>query len=491
MRHFVKIAVYLLPIIVLVACFQKSSNKSEMEHKNSALVYDIERAIREENVVPVVIVGSGPAGLSASLYVARAGMKSFVFAGPMPCGQLTQTTFIENWPGRERVLGLELMNDIKTQAQSFGATIIHDIVTDIDFKTWPFSVKTEEGRSFKAMSIILATGATPRVLGVPGETEYWGKGVTTCAVCDARFFKDKEVVIAGGGDSAAEMVFELAPYVKKVTMLVRKGTMRAALAMQKKVHAFANAAIEYHKEITHIYGDGNSVVAVDIYDNDKKVTEKRPMDGVFLAIGHDPNNKMLHGSLALDEHGYVQMRGRTQESSVKGVFAAGELQDPSYRQAIVAAGEGVKAALDAASFLYEIGFNVDVGMKLEQNFFEHFSDIKLELKEIFEVDELYKHVLDAKGVVVLDFYAPTCPCCIRMLPYLEAVAHKLDGKVTIIKTNYAVVKKTIYRELGHNHDIFVKKLPSLLVFRDGKLLDINTEVMNKSEIYNYLQQFLI
>lgn len=490
MRNIVKLIICFLPIIALAACFRKSGDTGNNETKHHALSYDITHAMQEENVVPVVIIGSGPAGLSASLYVARAGMKSFVFAGPMPCGQLTQTTFIENWPGRERVLGLELMNDIKVQAQSFGATIIHDIVIDIDFKKWPFTVKTEEGRIFKALSIILATGATPRTLGVPGENQYWGKGVTTCAVCDARFFQDKEVVISGGGDSAAEMVFELAPYVKKVTMLVRKGSMRAAVAMQKKVHSYANAAIEYHKEITHIYGDGDKVVAIDVLDNQTNVTEKRPMDGVFLAIGHDPNNKMLQGGVELDKHGYVVMKERSQETSVPGVFAAGELQDPFYRQAIVAAGEGVKAALDAASFLYDIGFNVEVGEKLEQNFFDHFSDEKVELKDITQIDELYAHVLNTKGIVVLDFYAPTCPCCIRMLPYLEAVAHKLAGQLTIIKTNYAVVKKTLYYELATKHNIVLKKLPSLLVFKDGKLLDINTEVMNKAEIYNYLMKFL-
>lgn len=481
-----KIMVCVLPLVCIVACFKRSEAPSV---EKVVLSYSLEKAIQEENVVPVVIVGSGPAGLSASLYIARAGMKSFVFAGPMPCGQLTQTTFIENWPGRDRVMGLDLMNDIKMQAQSFGATIIHDIVTDIDFKSWPFTLKTEEGKTFKALAVILATGATPRTLNIPGEKEYWGKGVTTCAVCDAGFFKNKEVVVSGGGDSAIEMVFELVPYVKKVTVLVRKGSMRAALAGQKKIQEFPNAVVEYHKEIHQIYGNGQSVVAIDVYDNETKTTEKRAIDGVFLAIGHDPNNKMLHGGVELDEHGYVVMQGRSQETSVHGVFAAGELQDPSYRQAIVAAGEGVKAALDTASFLYDIGFSVATGVTLEQNFFEHFSDVKKELQEISTVQELNQYVLNAKGVVVLDFYAVNCPCCVRMLPYLEAVAHKLEDRARIIKANFPIVKNTIHRELVFVHNIEAKSLPSLLVFKDGKLQDINTKVMNKVEIYNYIQQF--
>ncbi|MCX5923322.1 MAG: FAD-dependent oxidoreductase [Candidatus Dependentiae bacterium] len=397
-----------LPVLCIVACFYgrrgsfRASVSKADQNVHAPESYSMQNALKEENVVPVAIIGSGPAGLSAALYVARAGMKAFVFAGPMPCGQLTQTTYIENWPGTEKIMGPELMNDMKKQVVSFGATIIHDTVTSIDFTKWPFSLKTEEGRCFKAMSIILATGATPKTLGIPGEQEFFGKGVTTCAVCDASFFKGKEVVISGGGDSAAEMVFELAPYVKKVTMLVRKGSMKAAAAIQKRVFECPNAVIEFHKELVAIYGSAKDcqkheentcgcnspeVCAIDVYDNETKKTERRPIDGVFLSIGHDPNNKLIKGSIDLDEHGCMVMNGRTQQSSMPGVFAAGEIQDPFYRQAIVAAGEGAKAALDATSFLYDIGFTVAIGQKLDQNFSARFSDLKVELERIDQYEE--------------------------------------------------------------------------------------------------------
>lgn len=487
MRRLIKFFLIIFPLICLTACWNRLDMKSQ---SLSLYDYELSQALHEENVVPVAIIGSGPAGLSASLYVARAGMKAFVFAGPVPCGQLTQTTYIENWPGRERVLGLELMNDIKKQAISFGATIIHDTVTKIDFEKWPFSLQTDDGRKFKAMAVIVATGATPRVLNIPGEREYWGKGVTTCAVCDAPFFKDKEVMIAGGGDSAAEMVFELAPYVKKVTMLVRKEAMRAAVAMQKRVLSYPNAAVEYHKEITQVYGDGNGVIAIDVFDNKTKQTEHRSIDGVFLAVGHDPNNKMLQEGVQLDEQGYLVMQGRTQETSVRGVFAAGEIQDPSYRQAIVAAGEGVKAALDATSFLYELGFTSEIGAQLDQKFFENFSDVKLELQDITQNQELYDLVLNSKGIVLLDFYSTHCPGCVHMLPVLEAIAHKMAGKITILKTNYDVVRKTIFKELWNRHDIKVLRTPSLLIFKDGKLQEINTDLMSKVELMQYLTKFL-
>lgn len=492
MHQITRLVLSIIPLFFLVACYDFFS-KGEKASKHDSLVhldYSLAKAVKEENVVPAVIVGSGPAGLSAALYLARAGMKAFIFAGAMPLGQLTQTTYVENWPGRGKVMGPELMDDMKQQAQSFGAVLIHDSVTSVDFTSWPFQIKTEEGREFKALSVILATGATPRRLDIEGEQEYWGKGVTTCAVCDARFFKGKDVVIVGGGDSAVEMVFELSPYVKSVTVLVRKGSMRAAAAGQKKIELYSNASIEYHKELTKIYGNGEHVEAIDVYDNEKKTTEKRAIDGVFLAVGHDPNNKILSEGIALDSHGYLLMKGRTQETSVTGVFAAGEIQDPHYKQAIVAAGEGAKAALDAASFLYDIGFNSEIGAELDKNFFEHFSDVKKELQEITTTKELEDLVIKAKGVVVLDFYSLDCPCCIQMLPHLEAVAHKLDGKVKILKTNYTLVKKTIYRDLALDYDIRVAKLPSLLVFKDGKIQDINTKVMNKKQLYAYLEKFL-
>jgi thioredoxin reductase (NADPH) len=489
MRQSVKFVLLACVIIVIVASLKHFKCKFNSISDSSAH-YQLSQALQEENVVPVAIIGSGPAGLSASLYVARAGMKAFVFAGPMPCGQLTQTTFVENWPGRDRVLGMELMNDIKKQAESFGATIIYDTVTSVDFSSWPFSIGTEDGRNFKAMAVILSTGATPRKLNIPGESDYFGKGVTTCAVCDAPLFKNKEVVISGGGDSAVEMVFELAPYAKKVTMMVRKGSMKAAIAMQKRLLNYPNFIVEYHKEIKEIHGDGQDVTAIDVYDNQTKTTERRSIDGVFLAIGHDPNNKTFKGNIELDQHGYVVMQGRSQTASVPGVFAAGEIQDPVYRQAIVAAGEGVRAALDATGFLYEIGFTSEVGAELDKNFFEHFSDTKLELQEISQVEELEKLVLKASGVVVLDFYETSCPGCMRMLPILESVASKLEGQVKILKVNYAKTPRDIYKELWHNHEIKVRRLPSMLIFKDGKLLEMNSNLMTKPQLMEYLQKFL-
>lgn len=453
------------------------------------LKMDMQEAVKQENVVPVAIVGSGPAGLSASLYIARAGMKAFVFGGPMPCGQLTQTTYIENWPGREKVLGVDLMHDVKSQAESFGACIINDTITKVDFTQWPFVMETEEGREFKALSVILATGALPKTLSVVGEKEFWGSGVTTCAVCDAPFFKGKEVVVIGGGDSAAEMVFELSPYVKKVTLLVRKDYMRAAKAMQQRIFSYDNVHVLYNKEVKGIFGENGHVTSVDLYDNKEDKVDKFTTDGVFLAIGHKPNAQVFRENLQVDQHGYITMQGRSQQTSVNGVFAAGEVQDPAYRQAAVAAGEGVKAALDAASFLYSLGFNGKIGKKLEDNFFETFSDERLEIQEISTLKEFEKYVINKKGLVVLDFYATTCPGCIQMLPSLESVAHRLHDKVSIIKCNI-MESYDILSELRYNRGQRVGKVPAIFVFRDGKYLGRSHDLMSRKELFAFISKYM-
>lgn len=477
--------VYVLPIVLMFMCM--SGCLFRKNDKNDH--FDLAEALNLENVVPVAIIGSGPAGLSAALYIARAGMKAFVFGGPTPCGQLTQTTFIENWPGREKVLGIDLMHDVKHQAEFFGACIVNDTVTFTDFSKWPFTIKTEEGRELKALSVILATGAHPKILSVPGEKKFWGKGVTTCAVCDAPFFFRKDVIVVGGGDSAAEQVFELAPYVRKITMLVRGKEMRAAQLMQQRVLAYDNVEILYNKELHNIYGDDTNVQSVDIYDNQTKQVENMPIDGIFLAIGHIPNTELFKKNLVLDEQGYLVMKGRSQQTSKKGVFAAGEIQDNQYRQAAVAAGEGIKAALDTTSFLYELGFNSKIGQALENNFFETFTDERVELDEINLLQDFNEKIIEGQGLVVVDFYSKTCPGCIRMLPALESLSFHLKDKITILKCNITNSIE-ILRELKYNRGLQVKTVPAVFIFKDGKFLARTNSVMSRKELYAFVHQYI-
>lgn len=478
--QFLNVVPMILTFLCMGGCWAK---------KNEIVRFDLPYAATLDNVIPVAIIGSGPAGLSAALYIARAGINGLVFAGPTPCGQLTQTTFIENWPARDKVLGADLMKSLKRQAELFGAKIVQDSVIQADFSIWPYVLTTEEGLEVKALSVIIATGATPKTLGVPGEKKFWGKGVTTCAVCDAPFFKGKHVIIVGGGDSAAEQVFELAPYVKQVTVLVRGSSMRAAQVLQDRVMSYENVAIEYNKQILGIYGDDGGVKVVEVKDVNTGIIEKKSVDGVFLAIGHIPNSQLFKKNLPLDSFGYLIMRGRTQQTLIPGVFAAGEIQDSLYRQAAVAAGEGIKAALDATSFLYELGFKDKIGKQLEKNFLETFSHEKKELLDISTLDEFMTHVMNKPGLVLVDFYKENCPGCIRMIPTLESLAHQLEGKISIVKSNTSLSRPIRYYcrdKLG----LAIKSVPTIFIFKDGKFMERTNLIMSKKEMRAFVEQYL-
>ena len=298
----------------------------------------------------------GPAGLSAAVYGGRAGFNVLVFEGSMPGGLLTQTTMVENWPGNIEIMGPEVIKNLKAQATKWGAKFSLDLVEKVDFTQWPFKLETADGHVIYALSVILATGATPRYLGIPGEKEFWGRGVTTCAVCDAPFYKGEDVVVVGGGDSAAEEAMQLAPYAKNITVLVRADKMRASVAMQNRLKEFSHIKVRYNVQIKEVLGNDVQVTGITLLNNKDNTTEHMPISGVFLAVGHIPNTVFLKDAIKLEPSGHIHLPDRTQQTTVKGVFAAGDVADDRYRQAGVSAGHGISAALDATFFLNEIGF---------------------------------------------------------------------------------------------------------------------------------------
>ena len=430
------------------------TNKSES-------VVDINNLSGAKNVVPVVIIGSGPAGLAAGVYTSRAGLHTVIIEGSTPGGLLTETTFVENWPGEEKVMGPDLMAKFKKQDQGLGVQFLTDLVDKVDFSAWPYKIKTADGVDISALSVVVATGAIPRPLGAIGEEKYWSKGVSACAVCDAPFFKNKEVVVVGGGDSAAEQVLQLAPHVKYVTMLVRKGTMRASLAMQQKVTALGNAKILFNREIKEILGDDNQVTNIKLFDNANNSTQDLKIDGVFLAIGHDPASKLFKGQLDMDAGGYLLLQGRSQKTNVQGVAAAGEIADHTYRQAGVAAGEGIKAGLDVISFLQSIGFNSDVARKTQAQYFEPAKRLKSVVKNIKTLDELERLVLNSDKPAVIDFYTDYCASCMHMLPFYESVARQMQGKMNFFKVNADEAE-----ELAEKFNI--TRVPSFMIYKGRK-----------------------
>ncbi len=303
----------------------------------------------------VIIIGSGPAGYTAAIYAARANLAPLVFEGDTAGGQLTLTTKVENFPGFvDGVDGPELMESMKKQAERFGAEIVAETVTSVDLTARPFKV-TAGGRTEEAMSLIIATGAKARTLGLESETALYGRGVSTCATCDAAFFRGKNVAVVGGGDAALEEADFLTRFAAKVTMLVRRDVFRASKAMQDRVFGNPKIVVRWNTLVDEILDvKAGKVTGLKLRDAKTGATELLPADGFFPIVGHDPNSLLFKGKLEMDEVGYIRTSNGT-VTSVPGVFACGDVQDRKYRQAITAAGSGCQAALDALHYLEESG----------------------------------------------------------------------------------------------------------------------------------------
>src|SRR5436190_9609344 len=299
----------------------------------------------------VVIIGSGPAGLTAALYAARANLKPLLIEGLEAGGQLMLTTLVENFPGfKSGIMGPDLMGEMRAQAEHFGAEIIRGNVTKVDLGSYPFEVTTADG-TYTSRSLIIATGASARLLGLPSERALIGHGVSTCATCDGYFFRGKPIAVVGGGDSAMEEAIFLTRFASHVTVVHRRGTLRASKIMQDKAFANPKISFEWNTEIEEIKDTGKGEVTAMVLRNSVTAERKElAVDGVFVAIGHTPNTALFHGQLEMDANGYIVTRSGSR-TSVPGVFACGDVQDHVYRQAITAAGSGCMAAIDAEQYL--------------------------------------------------------------------------------------------------------------------------------------------
>ena len=307
---------------------------------------------RGMTVHKVMILGTGPAGLTAAIYAARANLHPVIVEGNEPGGQLTLTTEVENFPGfPEGIMGPELMDNMRKQAEHFGASFVNGWVSGVDLSQRPFTVKVNEVDEYQAEALIMSTGASAKMLGIPGEAEMVGRGVSTCATCDAYFFRNKKVVVVGGGDSALEEATFLTKHAAEVTIVHRRSELRASKVMQDR--ARSNPKIKWALNVNpvSVQSDGKRVTGLEVKDNATGESRVLTTDGVFVAIGHRPNTDFLQATLDLDAIGYIRTRGVTTATSVAGVFACGDVMDPHYRQAITAAGSGCKAALDVEKFL--------------------------------------------------------------------------------------------------------------------------------------------
>lgn len=311
----------------------------------------------EDNILDCVIVGSGPAGFTAAIYAARADLKPELFTGLEPGGQLTTTTEVDNFPGYPNgITGPEMMMDLQKQAERFETKVHYEMITKAEFSQEVGGVhKLWAGnREILAKTVIISTGATAKYLGLDDEKKYMGGGVSACATCDGFFYKGKDVIVVGAGDTAAEEATYLAKLVNKVTILVRKDYMRASKAMIHRVNNTANIEVKFNHELTGIEGENNLVERGVVINNLTQETSKIDVHGIFIAIGHKPNTEVFKGQIDLDENGYINTIPDSSKTNLPGVFAVGDVQDSHYRQAITAAGSGCMGAMDAEKYLGEL-----------------------------------------------------------------------------------------------------------------------------------------
>lgn len=440
--------------------------------------YRVQELSSYTNIIPVAVIGSGPAGSAAALYTARGKAYTVLFEGSQPGGQLTQTTWVENWPGVAKKMGPDIMKEARDQAITYGAVTSSRMIASMDVSQWPFVLVDDQGTTYHALSVVIASGAKPKLLNVPGEQTYWGKGVTSCAVCDAPFFAGKRVYVVGGGDSAFEEALQLAPYASHITLLVRGERARASEAMKERVSAYSHIAIEYNTSIVRIEGNDTGVTAVDLKRNGE-LQRQVPIDGIFLAVGHEPNTRFLPDAIARDEQGYIALHHR-QETSVKGIFAAGDVSDHVYRQAGVAAGDGIKAGLDALEFLRDIGYNDVIAQSLTSSLYSAQSTREIPaLQELTDMAQVKQALAEENVPVLIDVFTDFCAPCKQLMPIVTRFADDNRDQVRVYKVN-------ALKNPDFGKEYKVSSVPTLIVFKNGAEVKRETGLLTAEALRSFV-----
>lgn len=440
----------------------------------------------------LVIIGSGPAGFTAAIYAARANLKPVVFEGyqmgGLPGGQLMTTTEVENFPGfPEGITGPQLMERMKAQAERWGAELYTEDVISVDLSQRPFVVRSQE-REVKTHSIAIATGATAKRLGLPSEEKFWNMGISACAICDGAspIFKKVELAVIGGGDTAAEEAVYLTKYGSHVNLLVRGDKMRASKAMQDRVLNNEKITVHWNTEAVDVFGtEGAQMEGLKIKNNKTGTLEELSARGLFYAIGHDPNTKLFKGQLELDEVGYIITKPGSVETSVEGVYAAGDVQDHEFRQAITAAGTGCMAAMLAERWLSEKGLVREFHQTAES---EHPAPAAKEEKEVADTADSFdiavtRHVgsyalrklyHESDRLLMVKYVSPTCGPCHTLKPILNKVVDEFDGKIHFVEID-------IEQDQDIAENAGVTGTPTIQFFKDKALVSQMMGVKQKSQ----------
>lgn len=439
---------YLYSILMAVICL-------------SPLTADEITPTESPKVYPAVVIGSGPGALTSAIYLQRAGIETLVVEGSTPGGAITQSPGVHNWPGEIEIPGEKLIEKIRSQAEHNGATFVAREVTHIDLSKRPYTLTMrsiydyEDVVKVQAKAVIVAMGSNPKLLGVPGESGkegYWTRGVYSCAVCDGGLYKDKTVAVIGGGDSAIIEADYLSKIAKKVYVILRSGQFRTVETLRKnELIKKDNVEVIYNTNIAEISGDGQKVTHLNLS------TEKAlPVDGVFVAIGATPNTKLLNNQLELDNRGYIRLVDG-QQTSVPGVFAVGDIVDPIYKQAVSAAGDGAKAALQAEHYLASIkneGLERQPQPKVVQVTNPVDGDF---VSELISEKAFYDAISEGQTPLVVDFYSPHCNPCKSFSQTFQEAAQEHHGKARFLK-----VDVTQFPQLAENYGVY--SLPTLMIF---------------------------
>lgn len=445
-------------------------------------VYDIDI---DDQTYPAVVLGGGTGGLTAGMYLSLANVKTLLCEGQAPGGLLNQSLSVRNWPGEMESPGAAITEKMRAQALKRGVIIASEKVIKVDFGSWPYLLtlaKTDDPtvtRTVRALTVIVGVGASSNYLSIPGEQEYWGRGVTNCAVCEGSLYRDKVVCVVGGGNSAMEEASYLSLIARKVYLFVRGDKLRATDNRKDEVLSRPNVEIVYNTSLTAVQGDGDKVTGVTVQDKKTGQTRTQSLDGVFLAIGFTPNTSLFTGKLALDAAGYIKLF-KDQETSVPGVYAVGDAVDPIYKQAVTAAGDGCRAALQAQRFLTDAGYAAKTAVAESAKSTETAESLAAgegdgtavsspvqrplqlartgEPYEVASGDELTALIAQNDCPVVVDFHATWCPPCKMIAPLYKKLAHKYEGKVLFLKVNidHMPASASTYKVSGVPTFVFIK-----------------------------------
>jgi thioredoxin reductase (NADPH) len=451
------------------------------------------KVVFDADTYPAVVLGGGMGGMTAGVYLAMANIKTLLVQGTMPGGLLTQSLSVRNWPGELESPGMAITDKLLAQARKQGVEIAAEKVTALDTTTWPYRVTlsdvsdTSRVRTVKALSVVIGMGALSNYLGIPGEKEYWSKGVTNCAVCEGSLYKDKVVCVVGGGNSAIEEAHYLAGIARKVYVFVRRDVLRATDNRKDDLATMKNVEIVYTHALQKIIGNGQQVTGVSAINTTTNTVTEYPMDGVFLAIGFTPNTALFKDSLALTQQGYIALK-HDQQTSVPGIFAVGDIVDPVYKQAVTAAGDGCRAALQAHQFLQQCGYTPKP-VEAAQTAPVSANDASEKKKEITEstavasvesasepvaakhtytpgvahemksTQEVLDLIATANKPVIIDFHAVWCGPCRQMAPMYSRLAERYADKAIFIKINIDDLGgfATQYRIQGVPTFVFIKE----------------------------------